>query len=369
MSNQARGPATEPSLGGYLPTVRAFVEEGYAVAFTDYEGLGRPGMHPYLEPRSAAFNVVDAVRALRELAPTVSTRWIAYGASQGGQATWAANELNPYYGDGLELLGSVAVSPAANVTGLADLAWEGSLTTEQERYYPLVIAGIERYNRDLRPGAYLHGRVAADMGALAKCASPVDGFLTRMEASSDLKPNTIQDTDRLRDALRKVALPQRRLDQPMMVTNGTDDEIILPQWVSSSVSLSCQMGRRASSISTSLMPATRTSLPTPTRRCRGGSPIDSPALRRPPTARPASSASHAWMSACLDWSPRSLRRLLPVAAAVLIACTAITTASPGPAAPPTEAGNAMYDDFDGPAGAPPSSSILGLRPRQSGSGQ
>jgi hypothetical protein len=30
----------------------------------------------------------------------------------------------------------------------------------------------------------------------------------------------------------------------MMVTNGTDDEIILPQWVSSSVSLSCQMGGR-----------------------------------------------------------------------------------------------------------------------------
>jgi beta-glucanase (GH16 family) len=50
---------------------------------------------------------------------------------------------------------------------------------------------------------------------------------------------------------------------------------------------------------------------------------------------------------------RGLRRLLPVAAAVLIACTAITTASPGPAAPPTEAGYAMYDDFDGPAGAPP----------------
>ncbi len=50
---------------------------------------------------------------------------------------------------------------------------------------------------------------------------------------------------------------------------------------------------------------------------------------------------------------RGLRRLLPVAAAVLIACTAITTASPRPAAPPTEAGNAMYDDFDGPAGAPP----------------
>ena len=46
------GPATEPSLGGYLPTVRAFLEEGYAVAFTDYEGLGRPGIHPYLEPRT-----------------------------------------------------------------------------------------------------------------------------------------------------------------------------------------------------------------------------------------------------------------------------------------------------------------------------
>ena len=50
---------------------------------------------------------------------------------------------------------------------------------------------------------------------------------------------------------------------------------------------------------------------------------------------------------------RGLRWLLPVAAAILTACTASTSAAPEPAAPPTEAANAMYDDFDGPAGAPP----------------
>ena len=53
------------------------------------------------------------------------------GYSQGGQAVWAANELNSYYGTDLQLQGSVALAPAANVTGAADLAWSGSLTEDQ----------------------------------------------------------------------------------------------------------------------------------------------------------------------------------------------------------------------------------------------
>jgi hypothetical protein len=34
-----------------------------AVAATDYQGLGAPGVHPYLDAKTAGFNVIDSVRA------------------------------------------------------------------------------------------------------------------------------------------------------------------------------------------------------------------------------------------------------------------------------------------------------------------
>ena len=88
------GPSRQADLMGYAPMVRSFLADKYAVALTDYEGLGESGLHPYLEPRTAAFNTIDAARAMRDISPAVSGRWVAVGYSQGGQAVWAANELN-----------------------------------------------------------------------------------------------------------------------------------------------------------------------------------------------------------------------------------------------------------------------------------
>ena len=90
---------------GFLSTVIAFLTDGYAVAMTDYQGLDDVGVHPYLEPWTAAYNVIDAVRAIRNLSADVSSNWAAYGVSQGGQAVWAANEINAEYGHALKLVG------------------------------------------------------------------------------------------------------------------------------------------------------------------------------------------------------------------------------------------------------------------------
>jgi hypothetical protein len=236
---QACGPSSDPDLLGHLPLVRTFLKEGYAVAVTDYEGLGQPGTHPYLEPRTAAFNMIDAVRALRALTPGVSARWIAYGASQGGQAAWASDEFDSYYGSGIDLLGSVALSPPANITGMARLAWTGSLTERQTAMYPLVVVGLGRYDGDIAPWSYLHGQAAANQDALEACRSPVTD---PDNAATDLKPDTEAQADALRSALQRIALPQRKLDQPMLVANGTKDAVVLADWVRTAVAQSCALG-------------------------------------------------------------------------------------------------------------------------------
>ena len=48
-----------------------WLKAGYAVVRTDYEGLGTPGVHPYLIGRSEGRGVLDIVRAARQLDPRI----------------------------------------------------------------------------------------------------------------------------------------------------------------------------------------------------------------------------------------------------------------------------------------------------------
>jgi pimeloyl-ACP methyl ester carboxylesterase len=255
------GPSRQPDLEGYGPMVESLLADKYAVALTDYEGLGESGLHPYLEPQTAAFNTIDAVRAMREISPNVSTRWMAVGYSQGGQAAWAANELNSYYGNDLQLQGSVALAPAVNLTGTADLLWSGSLTVAQRARFPMGIVGFGRYNPDLDENVFLHGSAERFAKKLSFCeltdsrkstrprretSAPVpwQGVVDRLRDANDVKPDSPQDITKFRDALRRIALPQRPLDKPMLVINGEQDAVVLEDWVRSAVSRSCALGGR-----------------------------------------------------------------------------------------------------------------------------
>jgi hypothetical protein len=46
---------------------RAAVDAGYVAVATDYEGLGTPGLHPYLVGESQGRGVLDVVRAARAI--------------------------------------------------------------------------------------------------------------------------------------------------------------------------------------------------------------------------------------------------------------------------------------------------------------
>ena len=46
-----------------IPMLQALLDTGYVVAATDYEGLGTPGLHPFLVGESEGRSVLDAARA------------------------------------------------------------------------------------------------------------------------------------------------------------------------------------------------------------------------------------------------------------------------------------------------------------------
>lgn len=116
-----------PGVGfGYeLIKAYALLDRGYAVAVTDYEGLGTPGIHSYVHRESSARAVLDLARAAERVPGSdigPSPRTVFTGYSQGGGAVAAAAELHPQYAPEVNLVGTAAGSPTADLLAILEMA-------------------------------------------------------------------------------------------------------------------------------------------------------------------------------------------------------------------------------------------------------
>lgn len=96
----------------YSVYVNDLVEEGWIVVATDYEGLGTPGPHTYLNAESEARAILDSVVATRQLVPGSSHKFAVIGHSQGAFAALRAGELGVPkgpQGKDLDFVGTVGV--------------------------------------------------------------------------------------------------------------------------------------------------------------------------------------------------------------------------------------------------------------------
>jgi len=92
-----------------------WLRAGYAVAQSDYEGEGTPGIHPYFVAVASTHDLADIVRAARSIEPQIGRQWIVMGHSEGGTATIAAASGAPQWAPELHLVGAVAYAPASHI--------------------------------------------------------------------------------------------------------------------------------------------------------------------------------------------------------------------------------------------------------------
>ena len=101
-----------------IPNGQEFINEGYIVVATDYQGLGGGGKHQYAVAATNGRDVINSVRAASSMTELgAGKKTVVYGWSQGGGATIAAASLPEYLAlqgtasDNLEYLGFVALAP------------------------------------------------------------------------------------------------------------------------------------------------------------------------------------------------------------------------------------------------------------------
>lgn len=106
--------AVDPFLA--IEGMHELLAAGYAIAATDYPGMGVPGESSYLLAVPESNSVLDAARAAREIIGAESDgRLLLWGHSQGGQAALVAAERAASYAPELTLAGVAVAAPAADL--------------------------------------------------------------------------------------------------------------------------------------------------------------------------------------------------------------------------------------------------------------
>ena len=101
-----------PSLNARSPRdtryLNYWLDQGYAIVATDYQGLGTPGLHPYGLTRPLAYGVLDSIRAVGAAQFKLSKRVVVFGQSQGGRAAFATAVSAKAYAPEVDIVGVVA---------------------------------------------------------------------------------------------------------------------------------------------------------------------------------------------------------------------------------------------------------------------
>ncbi|BEK93454.1 alpha/beta hydrolase family protein [Nocardia seriolae] len=215
-----------------------WIAAGYAVAQTDYQGLGTPGPHGYLIGTAEQRAVTDMARAAREVDPEIGTRWVAMGHSQGGQAAIFTDAQAQQWAPELQLLGSVALAPASHqgiglqASQVATTAVAAGaltpLTGGAVSFLPLIIRGAQTV-ADLDPARFLTPRAQS---MLAQADTECIGQLRRPDSWGGLGTDEVflrnGDISGLVRVLNENDPSALSFTQPLLVLQGRSDTTVPP---------------------------------------------------------------------------------------------------------------------------------------------
>lgn len=222
------------SVGYEALAIYRILSTGAAVVVTDYVGLGATDrLHTYVNRLDQAHALLDAARAARTVpgaSVTAASRTGLYGYSQGGGASAAAAELQPSYAPDVQLAGTYAGAPPADLTsvmkGIDGSALAGALAWS--------ISGFAQADPDLR--AIVDANISATGKAALTDASTMCvgdalfgyGFTKSSKWTTNGKSigDIIAADPRAKAALDKQRIGRLKPTGPVRLATGVQDDIV-----------------------------------------------------------------------------------------------------------------------------------------------
>ena len=222
----------------------AWLSKGYAVVATDYQGLGTPGGHPYMDATSQLHSVVDSVRALYSLSPKkFNKKWYVMGHSQGGAAALNVAAKGQKDAPEFNLMGAISLAPGGyKYEGIAEYVLANPQPdVNVAAFFPIVLLGAEAADSQLDPNLV----VSNDMKNLIntgrkRCLSELQADL-KTPPNSIFKPNA--NLTPLVQYLKKQSIEHMSPTIPLMIIQGTKDQFVDYQGTYAYYQQQCKSGK------------------------------------------------------------------------------------------------------------------------------
>jgi pimeloyl-ACP methyl ester carboxylesterase len=246
-SAQKCGPSLATSPFSLIEGMANLLAQGYAVVATDYQGMTIAGPSSYLLGVTEGNNVLDAVRAGRNLPDiSLSSHVLLWGHSQGGQAALFAAQQARAYAPELDVRAVAVAAPAASLTALLsdDIIDVSGVTIASLAIPAMVAAYRDTYDETelwsiLTPAGQAAAPKVQELCLLTDTAKihEITGPLVGGFVASD--PST---TEPWKTILTENSAGGQPLGMPVYIAQGLDDKLVIPEATAGYVKELCAAG-------------------------------------------------------------------------------------------------------------------------------
>ncbi|MDQ6806184.1 MAG: lipase family protein [Actinomycetota bacterium] len=229
----------------HIDGLAAFLRAGDDVVVPDYQGLGTAGPHPYLVGDAEATSTLDAVRAAHLFSPAqAGTRFVVWGASQGGQAALFTGQEARAYAPKLHLAGVAAAAPASDLDKLFKVNRDGTFGRVLSAYT------LNMWSR-VYPQLHLDQVVTRLAQPVVKglskiCISADNGPIAAGAVSLALKLSYLHtlpwDIEPWRGLVKLNTPGATKIPAPVLITQGGADKLVRPSVTDAFAKRLCRQG-------------------------------------------------------------------------------------------------------------------------------
>ncbi len=225
---------------GNIAWVSTMLKKGWVVTATDYAGFGTAGTQGYLVGSAEAHDVLNSVRAARNITQArAGSTFAIWGHSQGGNSALFSAHETAAYAPELQLIGTVASAPAAELVPLLN---EQYGTVADWVIGPLIATSWPAVNSSLSNTDVLSEDGLNNYQKIANhciVRATIAGLIRNTFDQKFFSKNPI-DVPAWRAMAEQQSAPLPEPNQPLLVVESKTDQVVLPDTTALYIQQACR---------------------------------------------------------------------------------------------------------------------------------
>ena len=238
-----------PSWTGYVPFHQVFLkqwlDQGYAIVASDYQGLGTAGTHPYLATKPASYNNLDAIRAVQSADFPLSDKVVLIGQSQGAAAAYATAGHAKDYAPEIDIKGVAVTGIPFFTPRTIEIIQEtrpNDVVDPMLGYNFLALTLVEQMEPDFKVSDYVSDKgLPTAMAVNTTCHRDVKALVVENELTYDASFKT-SPNDALKTAFAQMGYPKLDIPVPAYIGSGVNDRDTPLRMQANLIKQACEAG-------------------------------------------------------------------------------------------------------------------------------